>query len=310
MIIGFQTWPDFVVAHCGGEELTGWIFRGHADWDYKLLPLLSRTLAAAGHLKADWPSLEQEAFGFFKQRARAVRSDCPEESDILGWLALMQHYRAPTRLLDWSFSPFVAAFFAYSTASTGADCAIWEINAEYFRSFFGTPEPGTIDHLGVIPLITHSKDGTKTVQYPGRDRNRRRDETELLRWVIEERRFWPLPVIPFDRDPRMLAQQAVFTCSGDLEVPLDVLCDVSGEADGAGEDESTSKEPSEWLRATLDQMMVKVRLPFAWRQEALMSLRRMGITAESLFPGLDGIGAATSMHLQLGGRSIWSGLTP
>ncbi len=31
---------------------------------------------------------------------------------IWGTLVLMQHYRAPTRLLDWSLSPFVAAFFA------------------------------------------------------------------------------------------------------------------------------------------------------------------------------------------------------
>jgi hypothetical protein len=47
----------------------------------------------------------------------------PAEDETLEWLALMQHHGAPTRLLDFTWSPYVAAFFALERAT--ADAAIW-----------------------------------------------------------------------------------------------------------------------------------------------------------------------------------------
>jgi len=55
----------------------------------------------------------------------------PDEGDELGCLALMQHYGAPTRLLDWTISPFVAAFFAVEKAPHGDPPEapiIWAVN--------------------------------------------------------------------------------------------------------------------------------------------------------------------------------------
>ena len=43
----------------------------------------------------------------------------------------MQHYGAPTRLLDWSYSPFVATYFAIES-STGAS-AVWAINGDWLE---------------------------------------------------------------------------------------------------------------------------------------------------------------------------------
>jgi hypothetical protein len=39
-------------------------------------------------------------------------ADTPDQDDWLEWIALMQHYGAPTRFLDWTYSLYVAVFFA------------------------------------------------------------------------------------------------------------------------------------------------------------------------------------------------------
>jgi hypothetical protein len=49
----------------------------------------------------------------------------PEEDNYFEWLALMQHHGAPTRLLDFTWSPYVAAFFALERAIGPA--AVWAI---------------------------------------------------------------------------------------------------------------------------------------------------------------------------------------
>lgn len=65
----------------------------------------------------------------FQRRAHHYIDDPPELDDRLEWLALMQHHGAPTRLLDFSHSFYVAAFFSMESAEQ--DAAVWALSSEF-----------------------------------------------------------------------------------------------------------------------------------------------------------------------------------
>jgi hypothetical protein len=73
-----------------------------------------------------WVDQEERILRIFKRKAHNFLARLPGQDDDFEWLALMQHHGAPTRLLDLTWSPYVAAFFALERAS--GDAAVWAIN--------------------------------------------------------------------------------------------------------------------------------------------------------------------------------------
>ncbi len=82
------------------------------------------------------PEIEQSLVADFKLRAPALRPGCPAQSDNGAWLSLMQHYRLPTRLLDWTRSPLVAAYFAVENERLRRDAVVWELDPYQMNGAF------------------------------------------------------------------------------------------------------------------------------------------------------------------------------
>jgi hypothetical protein len=102
------------------EYPSGAMYRGVESDSYKLIPSLGRYLETAAYCddlckERTLQEHESEAMRQFKLRSVPYLSHLPE--DDFEWLALAQHYGLPTRLLDWSFSPLVALFFAIREGS-------------------------------------------------------------------------------------------------------------------------------------------------------------------------------------------------
>jgi hypothetical protein len=51
----------------------------------------------------------------------------PKEEHLLEWLSLMRHYGAPTRLVDFTYSHNIAAYFAFSSLKRTSR-AVWAIS--------------------------------------------------------------------------------------------------------------------------------------------------------------------------------------
>lgn len=98
--------------HIDGVQGPIW-YRGQADKDWKLTPKLLRSLGTRP---------ESYYMNRFKQDAALIANPMPQNS--FEWLFLMQHYGAPTRLLDWTESPLVALYFAASELAE-TEGALW-----------------------------------------------------------------------------------------------------------------------------------------------------------------------------------------
>lgn len=103
------------------------VYRGQRDYDWPLVCTLSRALRdqalAGGPIEHDLMEsmvvdtdftryvndVETKLLRVFMEQAKGLAlPDLPPSTDRLAWWELMQHHGAPTRLLDWTRSPFIA----------------------------------------------------------------------------------------------------------------------------------------------------------------------------------------------------------
>ncbi|WP_321372397.1 FRG domain-containing protein [uncultured Desulfuromusa sp.] len=102
-----------------GRFRSRYAFRGLSDRNYRLETTLIR-------LGGDYAPLERHLLRNFKKYARR---NVVEQDSIWHWLSVAQHYGLPTRLLDWTYSPYVALHFATANITHfDQDGAIWAVN--------------------------------------------------------------------------------------------------------------------------------------------------------------------------------------
>lgn len=91
----------------------GCVFRGVPDSQFQLIPRVGRQLdvyTSLGATVADLLEDEGKAFDMFcEEGASLFPSFAVSAIDLLG---IAQHHGLPTRLLDWTYNPLVALFFA------------------------------------------------------------------------------------------------------------------------------------------------------------------------------------------------------
>ena len=109
------------------SDLDGrWAYRGQRSAEWGLESSLELSFR-----KKDPSVFEMQIIEKFQQRASHYLTESTKPEDIVEWLALMQHHGAPTRLLDWTFSPYIAAYFALERCDN--ECAIWAIDHNWIQ---------------------------------------------------------------------------------------------------------------------------------------------------------------------------------
>jgi hypothetical protein len=169
---------------------------------------------------------------------------------IWQWLALAQHRGLPTRLLDWTYSPFVALHFATANlASMDADGVVWTINFVEANRFL----PSRLKRL-----MSAEGSDTATADMLGTFRSLRDfDRLSKHPFVV----FLEPPSI----DPRIVNQLALFSLMSSANATLD-----------------------QWL-AVHPKLARRVLIPAALKWEVRDKLDQANVNERVLFPGLDGL---------------------
>jgi hypothetical protein len=176
-----------------------WWFRGHSSAAWHLEPKVRR-----GYSQVQEKYFTNEFF----VRAKLRSIDFPEIDDQAGQLAMMQHHGLPTRLLDWSRSPLIAAFFA----------------TERFQPYYEQSIDGPACIWALAPIVLNVRQGFEDFLYPMSAKTvlpmiepafKTRDDNGKV-----------ISVMAVETDLRMLIQQGAFTVHA-TDVPLDLMADCS-----------------------------------------------------------------------------------
>ncbi len=230
------------------------IFRGHSNENYKLLPgIYRKTGKEKTYLQ--WGS-ELGMLKHFIQEA-SVYINKPSD-EYTSWMEYAQHYGVPTRLLDWTTNPLVALYF--TCKNNEHDGEIWIVQSRnYDRCAFKNNE-----------AFREFKGAT------------RREAVEMA--LKEDISFdYPFIYTPFYVDARMSAQSSYFMVWGDKQETFEEMF--------ADEKYRMKLDtPSVKTYGDKDEFLYSVKIPSSDKQSLLHELDVMGINEKTLFPGLDGIG--------------------
>jgi len=239
-----DTWNQSI-----GRFRSDFVYKGMCDARWTLRTTLMR-------LGGNFHEVETHLLRNFKKYA--TQSAVPTNSEW-NWLAVAQHHGLPTRLLDWTYSPYVALHFATDDVEIfDSDGVIWAVNfvnlhellpqrlrdllqRERSNSFTVEMLDEAAPNLSALEMISH-------------------DEFAL---------FFETPAL----DARIVNQYALFSLMSSPGVRLD-----------------------EWLTKRGESLARRIIIPAHLKWEARDKLDQANITERVLFPGLDGLSRWLRRH--------------
>jgi hypothetical protein len=174
-----------------------------------------------------------------------------QRDSLWNWIALAQHHGLPTRLLDWSFSPYVALHFAtVNRAEWNRDAMVWCVDCVKIKRFLPTK---------LQRLLKREDSDVLTVEML--------DEVAPTLAALDALSKKPFLAFfePPSLDDRIMNQAALLSVSSRADLSV-----------------------SRWLYEH-KELFHRIVIPAKLKQEIRDKLDQANINERILFPGLDGL---------------------
>ena len=211
-----KEWNDLFLLN--QRFMSNFIFRGQANSEWTLRTSLERLIEnhhpTPSRDKALYYIYESEMIKEFKWKFPSYeKSLIPKDNEVIEWLSIMQHFGAPTRLLDFSQSMYVALFMAMDN-SFCENFSIWcinknELNLPIFQKYIEENHVNTVS-IDTLDNLAYEMANDSIV-----NQQVRIDRNEKTRYLFKVR--------PKMCNERISRQQGLFLVPSTVNVPFEEI---------------------------------------------------------------------------------------
>jgi hypothetical protein len=237
-------------------------YRGSRKSTWPLIPKLYRPNSSMKNLLSAEDEIREE----FVRRAPGLTAHRP--ANAWEWYFLMQHYGAPTRLLDWTESPQIGLYFAVKDSDGLHDAAVWVLDPWWLNEVVLGKNYSEVLPAG-SPGLSEADVDRYQPWLPDRFDAKAKLTTKL-----------PVAIYPTQFDPRIAAQRSCFTVHGRNRARLNEIF----------------PKPADHL--------ARIMIPSYATHDIRGELADYGIDEAVIYPDLEGLGKSVSNWLPDDGEQL------
>ena len=292
-----EQWNDISILN--PRFLAGFVFRGMGDYKWHIESSLERMIKRYHPISDIAHEVYPQGYEidmlkeFQWKYPKYSKNNIPQSDDVIEWLSIMQHYGSPTRMVDFTCSPYIALFMAMDSSGEKHDASIWCLNEIILRNILceeyenrndirisGISNQKSVIYNEANQLINDSINGT-------------RKSFNHNVYLVQ----------PHKVNDRILVQQGLFAIPEKIGVPFeDNLFSLVGnrEPDIVPFKDVIDYSNSEKMFQPYDYFLIKIRIPLKFRLDITKSLCLMNISSETMYPGLEGLGKSLNRQRYTG----------
>lgn len=264
------------------KYMSNFIFRGQGNSNWQLKTSLERLIENhhPSPLRDDFLAYiyETEMLKEFKWKYPSYEKNLiPQEDEYIEWLSIMQHYGSPTRMLDFTYSMYVALFMAMDNVFS-EEYSLWCLNlnvlkAPIFDEFMrqNNTKVAVGDELEEFSYYLANNSIQKRNKYLEKD--------------------FLLPVKPHLCNERISRQQGLFVIPSNISVSLDNILHIYYDENShlVVDINNLIEYSNKYFSNQSAISILKINIAKEHKLRLTKALYQMNITSETMYPGLQGL---------------------